>query len=176
MKKSVKNLQDGFIKFHGCGAHRRDGTNVLCTKTRPCFKPVNACFWMLGEDVKKEVRTRNRELNERIYHSQSLKKQRQSELIKRKQYQYYSTDDETESDDSSSDNLNYDSDDNKLVIDIENFTKSISNTLTEIENVKKSISNTITPFLINQTVNQTKQLPDIKNTDQDLGSQIPDNK
>ena len=120
MKKSVKNLQDGFIKFHGCGAYRRDGSNVLCTKTRPCFKPVNACFWMLGEDVKKKVQTRNRELNERIYHSQSLKRQYQTELIKRKQYQYYSTDDDIESNDSSSDNnSNYDSDDNKLVIDIE---------------------------------------------------------
>ena len=118
---------------------------------------------MLGKDVKKKVRTRNRELNERIYHSQSLQKQYQSELIKRKQYQYYSTDDETESNDSSSDNnSNYDSDDNKLVIDIENVTKSILNT--------------ITPYLINETVNQTKQLPEIKNTDQDLGFQIPDNK
>ena len=173
MKKSVKNLQDGFIKFHGCGVYRRDGSNVLCTETRPCFKPVNACFWMLGKDVKKKVWTRNRELNERIYHSQSLKKQYQSELIKRKQYEYYST----ESDDSSSDNnSNYDSDDNKLIIDIENVTKSISNTLIEIENVKKSISNTITRYLINETVDQTKQLLEIKNTDQDLGFQIPDNK
>ena len=54
MKKSVKNLQDGFIKFHGCGIYRRDGSKVLCTKTRPCFKPVNACFWMIGEGVKKK--------------------------------------------------------------------------------------------------------------------------
>ena len=82
MKKSVKSLQDGFIKFHGCGVYRRDGSNVLCTKTRPCFKPVNACFWMLGKDVKKKVRTRNRELNERIYHSQSLKKQYHIKTIK----------------------------------------------------------------------------------------------
>ena len=106
-----------------------------------------------------------------------MKKQYQTELIKRKHYQYYSTDDETESNDSSSDN---DSDNNKLVIDIENVTKSISNTISEIENVKKSISNTITPYLINETVNHTKnlikQLPDIKNTDQDPSSQIPDNK
>ena len=82
MKKSFKNLQHGFIKFHGCGVYRKDGSNILCTKTRPCFKPVNACFWMLGEDVKKKVRTRNRELNERIYQSQSLKRQHQSELSK----------------------------------------------------------------------------------------------
>ena len=173
MKKSVKNLQDGFIRYHSCGIYRRDRTNVLVTKRRPCYKPTNACFWMLDEDVKKKVQTRNRESNERIYHSQSLKKQYQSELIKRKQYEYYST----ESDDSSSDNnSNYDSDDNKLVIDIETVTKPISNTLIEIENVKKSISNTIMPYLINETVNQTKQLPEIKNTDQDLSFQIPDNK
>ena len=173
MKKNVKNLQDGFIRYHGCGIYRRDGTNVLVTKRRPCYKTTSACFWMLDEDVEKNVRTRNRESNERIYHSQSLKKQYQAELIKRKQHEYYST----ESDDSSSDNnSNYDSDVNKLLIDIENVTKSISNTLIEIENVKKSISNTIMPYLINETVNQTKQLPEIKNTDQDLGFQIPDNK
>ena len=35
MKKSVKNLQDGFIKFYGCGVYRRDGSNVLSTKKRP---------------------------------------------------------------------------------------------------------------------------------------------
>ena len=34
MKKSVKNLQDGFIKFHGCGVYRRDGTNKLSTKKK----------------------------------------------------------------------------------------------------------------------------------------------
>ena len=60
MKKSVKNLQDGFIKFHGCGIYRRDGSKVLCTKTRPCFKPVNACFWMIGEGVKKSSNTKQR--------------------------------------------------------------------------------------------------------------------
>ena len=105
MKKSVKSLQDGFIKYHGCGVYRRDGSNVLCTKSRPCFKPVNACFWMLGKDVNKKVRTRNKELNERVYHSQSLKNQYQSELIKKNQYQYqfYSTDEETMSDTSSND-------------------------------------------------------------------------
>ena len=85
MNKSVKNLQDGFIKYHGCGVYRRDGSNVLCTKLNPCIKPTNACFWMLSEDVNKKVRTRNKEFNERVYHSQSLKKQYQSELIKRKQ-------------------------------------------------------------------------------------------
>ena len=150
-------MQDGFIKFHGCGVYRRDGSNVLSTKRRPFKNPVNACFWMLGEDVTKKVRTRNREFNEKVYHSQSFKNQYQIELIKRKQYQYYSTDDETESNDETDD-----SDDNKLVIDI--------------ENVKKTISNRITPLLIKVTENQLKQLPIIKNTDQDPSSQIPDNK
>ena len=155
MKKNVKNLQDGFIKYRGCGVYRRDGSNVLCTKSRPCFKSVNACFWMLGKDVNKKVRTRNKELNERVYHSQSLKNQYQSELIKKIQYQFYSTDEEIMSDTSSNDS-DYDSDNNKLVIDIGNVTKSISNTLSEIENVKKSISNTIKSHLINETVNHTK--------------------
>ena len=82
MKKSVKNLQDGFIKLHGCGAYRRYGTNVLCTKSRPCYKPVNACFWILGKDVHKKVRTQNGESNKRIYHSQSLKRQYDQSLSK----------------------------------------------------------------------------------------------
>ena len=54
MKKSVKNLQDGFIRYHGCGIYRRDETKVLITKRRVCYKPTNACFWMLGEDVEKK--------------------------------------------------------------------------------------------------------------------------
>ena len=61
MTKIVKNLQDGFIKYHGCGIYRRDGTNVLITKKRLCYKPTNACFWILGNDVNKKVRTRNNE-------------------------------------------------------------------------------------------------------------------
>ena len=63
-----------------------------------------------------------------------MKRQYQSEFIKRKQYQYFSTDDETESNDSSSDD--YDSDDNKLIIDIENVTKSISNNKFQIPDNK----------------------------------------
>ena len=172
MKKSVKSLQDGFIKYHGCGVYRRDGSNVLCTKSRPCFKPVNACFWMLGKDVNKKVRTRNKELSERVYHSQSLKNQYQSELIKKNQYQYqfYSTDEETMSDTSSNDS-DYDSDDSKLVIDIENATKSISNTLSEIVYMSHLINETV-----NHTTNLIKQIPNIKNTDQDPSSQSPDKK
>ena len=34
MARSIKNLQTDFIKFHGCGAYRRDGTNVLCTEIK----------------------------------------------------------------------------------------------------------------------------------------------
>ena len=41
MKNIVKNLQDGFIKYHGCGVCRRDGTNVLITKKNPCYNPIN---------------------------------------------------------------------------------------------------------------------------------------
>ena len=32
MGRIVKKLQDGFIKFHGCGLYHRDGSNVLITK------------------------------------------------------------------------------------------------------------------------------------------------
>ena len=27
--KNILKLNDGFIKFHGCGIYRRDGTNIL---------------------------------------------------------------------------------------------------------------------------------------------------
>ena len=125
-EKSVKNLQDDFIKFHGCGIYRRDGSNVLSTKKRPCNNPINACFWMLGKDVIKKVRTRNKEFNERVYYSQSLKNQYQRELIKRRQYQYYSTDEDSDTDTDTDTESN---DSHKLVIDIQNITKSISDSV-----------------------------------------------
>ena len=134
MKKSVKNLQDGFIKFHGCGIYRRDGTNVLVSKKGPCDNPINACFWMLDEDVIKKVRTRNREYNERIYYSQSLKNQYQKELIKRKQYQYYSTDEDSDTDTDTDTESN---DSTKLVIDIENSINKINETITQLKPEKK---------------------------------------
>ena len=146
MKNIVKNLQDGFIKYHGCGAYRRDGTNVLITKKRPCNNPINACFWMLGKDVIKKVRTRNKEFNEIVYYSQSLKNQYQRELIKRKQYQYYSTDEDSDTDTDTKSN-----DSHKLVIDIQNITKSISDS---VNNIK-------------ETLTQIKS--ETRNTDQDLG-------
>ena len=148
MKKSVKNLQDSFIKFHGCGVYRRDGSNVLSTKKRPCNNPINVWFWMLGKDVIKKVRTRNKEFNERVYYSQSLKNQYQRELIKRKQYQYYSTDEDSDTDIDTDTESN---DSHKLVIDIQNITKSISDS---VNNIK-------------ETLTQIKT--ETKNTDQDLG-------
>ena len=123
MKNIVKNLQDGFIKYHGCGVCRRDGTNVLITKKNPCYNPINACFWMLGNHVNKKVRTRNNEANDGIYPLQSLKRPYQTEIKRKKQYQYYSTDESSNESDESSDELAYDSDDNKLIIDIKNQTK-----------------------------------------------------
>ena len=76
---------------------------------------------MLGNDVNKKVRTRNNAKNDRIYHSESLKRQHQTEIKRRKQYQYYSTDESSdESTDESTDESAYDSGDNKLIIDIKN--------------------------------------------------------
>ena len=177
MKRKVKNLQTDFIKFHGCGVYRSDGTNVLCTKKRPCSKPINACFWMLGKHVNKKVRTRNREFNDRVLYSESVKTQYHPELYRQKQTQYYSTDESSFSDsDSDSDETNYDSDNNKRVIDtneavtdIKSLIKSISDMFSEIEYTKQLISNTVKPHLINEALNHTKQLPEVKNTDQDLG-------
>ena len=173
MSRAAKNLQDGFIKFHGCGIYHRDGSNVLITKRRGCSNPINACFWMQGEHVHKKVSTRQREYDATVYYTPHLKKQYQSELNKQNpDINFYSTDDETMSTMSVTDSdvdsyvpgpeLTYDSDDNRLIIDIENVTKSNS-----------QISNTISNRLATDyTVNSINQVPHIKtHIDQTLGSQ-----
>ena len=85
MARSVKNLQTDFIKFHSCGAYRRDGTNVLCTEKNPCSNPINACFWMENKHVVHKVRTRNSELNDNILYSNSVKRQYYNELSRQSQ-------------------------------------------------------------------------------------------
>ena len=130
MSKIVKILHDGFIKYHGCGIYHRDGSNVLITKDRGCSRPIDACFWMKPEHVHKKVTARTRELNKTI-HSNSLLKQYEREQLKSGILNYYSTDDETMLDsDSGSD---YDSDDQRLVIDINNAVNSISNTIQTVD-------------------------------------------
>ena len=170
MARSVKNLQTDFIKFHDCGAYRRDGTNVLCTEKNPCSNPINACFWMKTKHVIHKVRTRNSELNDNILYSNSVKRQYYNELFRQKQTQYYSTD-ESSYTDSDSDS---DSDANNLIIDIDqtindinHSIKSISETIGEITNSKQLIQETVTP-----------QLLKVRNTDQsqDLGLQSPNDK
>ena len=176
MQRSVKNLQTDFIKFHGCGAYRRDGLNVLCTKERPCSNPINACFWMKNKHAINKVRTRNKELNDKMLYSASVKKQYKSELHRQKQIQYYSTDESSYSDSDSdvSDSDSIDSDDNKLVIDLKTVNeinhslKSISETVSEITQSRQLIHSTVTPHLIKETLNQTTQLHEVENTDQDL--------
>ena len=139
--KSFKNLQDGFIKYHGCGIYHRDGSNVLVTQQRPCLNPTNTCFWMHPEHVQKKVSTRKREYNATVYRTNNLKKQYQSELKKQNpNTTFYSTDDETVSDSDldNNSNVSYDSDDNKLVIDIEN---NIANVTTALSQFSNTISN-----------------------------------
>ena len=178
MVRSVKNLQSDFIKFHGCGAYRRDGTNVLSTKKNPCSNPINACFWMKARDVINKVRTRKSQLYDNILFSNSVKKQYYNELHRRKQTQYYSTDESSYSDSDSDSDSNSD----KLIIDlkqsvneINHLTKSISETIGEINKSKQLIEKAITPHLINETLNQFHE---VKNTDQsqDLGLQSPNDK
>ena len=65
--KSVKNLQGGFIKYHGCGLYRRDGTNILVMKKRLCKFPITNCFWMDSVNIKSQIRTRFRECNNKDY-------------------------------------------------------------------------------------------------------------
>ena len=179
MARSVKNLQTDFIKFHGCGAYRRDGTNVLCTEKNRCSNPINACFWMKNRHVIHKVRTRNSELNDNILYSNSVKTQYYNELHRQKQTQYYSTDESSYSD---SDSGYSDSDSNNLIIDIDqtvndinHSTKSISETTGEITKSKQLIHETVTSPLINETLNQVHE---VTNTDQsqDLRLQSPNNK
>ena len=162
MARSVKNLQTDFIKFHGCGAYRRDGSNVLCTEKNPCSKPINACFWMKNKYAINKVRTRKQELNDKVLYSDSVKTQYLAELYRQKQTQYYSTDESSYSySDSDVSDSDSDSDDNKLVIDlrqtvedINHSIKSISETINEITQSKQLIQQTVTPHLINETLNQ----------------------
>ena len=182
MARSVKNLQTDFIKFHGCGAYRRDGTNVLCTEKNPCSNPINACFWMKTRHVIHKVRTRNRELNDNILYSNSVKRQYYNELSRQRQTQYYSTDESSYSD-SGSDYSDYsDSDNNNLIIDIDQTVndinhsiKSISETIGEITKSKQLIHETVTSHLINETLNQLHEVTNT-NQSQDLGLQSPNDK
>ena len=176
MARCVKSLQTDFIKFHGCGAYRRDGTNVLCTEKNPCSNPINACFWMKNRHVIHKVRTRNSELNDNILYSNSVKRQYYSELSRQKQIQYYSTDESSYSDsDSDSDTNNLIIDIDQSVNDINHSIKSISETIGEITKSKQLIQETVTSHLINETLNQ---LHEVRNTDQsqDLGLQSPNDK
>ena len=119
---------------------------------------------MKTEDVRKKVYTRRRELTATI-HNRKLMQQYVSELARRGSFTStcYSTDTGTESDTDTE--SGYDSDDNRLIIDIENVVKSIS------KPVSKSLSKLATNHtvnLINQTSDSnTDQIPGIKtNTDQ----------
>ena len=189
MARSVKNLQTDFIKFHGCGAYRRDGTNVLCTGKNPCSNPINACFWMKARHVIHKVQTRNSELNDNILYSNSVKRRYYNELSRRRQTQYYSTDESSYSDSGSNSGSDYsdysdhsDSDNNNLIIDIDQTVndinhsiKSISETIGEITKSKQLIHETVTSHLVNETLNQVHE---VTNTDQsqDLGLQSPNDK
>ena len=176
MARSVKNLQTDFIKFHGCGAYRRDGTNVLCTEKNPRSNPINACFWMKTRHVNSKVRTRNSELNDNILYSNSVKRQYYNDLSRQKQTQYYSTDESSYSDsDSDSDSNNLIIDIDQTVNDINHSIKSISETIGEITKSKQLIHEPVTSHLINETLNQVRE---VTNTDQsqDLGLQSPNDK
>ena len=159
MGKIVKNLQDGFVKYHGCGLYHRDGSNVLVTKWRGCSKPINACFWMKTEDVRKNVYTRRRELTATI-HNRKLLQQYVSELVRRGSFTstFYSTDSGTDSDSDTDTEPEYNSDDNRLVIDI---AKAISKPAAKLP-TEHTVS------LINQmSDSNADQIPGIKtNTDQ----------
>ena len=112
--KNILKINDGFVKFHGCGIYRRDGTNILVTKKRPCKFPINQCFWMNPSDVNSKIRTRFRELNDLVINKSHYKTQYKNEA--KNNHECYSTEEEesnTESDTESE--TGYSSD--RLIID-----------------------------------------------------------
>ena len=94
--KNILKLNDGFVKFHGCGIYRRDGTNILVTKKRPCKFPINQCFWMNPSDIKSKIRTRFRELNDLVINKSNYKTQYKNES--KNNHECYSTEEESNTD------------------------------------------------------------------------------
>ena len=160
MGRIVKNVNDGFIKYHGCGICHRDGSNVLITKNRGCSKPTNACFWMKPEYVNKRVTTRHRELTKTI-HDPNPVKIYEREQLRNGVMNFYSTDDETMSNSNSGydSDSEYDSDDEKLVIDINNAVNSTSN---ETQTVDSNSNENQTVDRPPDSKNDTEQTPDNK--------------
>ena len=102
--KNISKIENDFIKFHGCGIYRRDGTKVLVTKKRPCNFPIKQCFWMKPSDIKSKIRTRNSELNDLVCFKTNLKTQYKNES--KSNHEYYSTEEESNTDsDNQPDNL-----------------------------------------------------------------------
>ena len=59
MEKLQKKIGSNFISYHGCGAYRLDGSNVLITNDIPCSNPIKDCFWMKAKDARNHIRTRS---------------------------------------------------------------------------------------------------------------------
>ena len=146
MGRIVKNLQDEFVQYHSCGVIFRNGSNVLVNKKRPCTHPILNCFWMDPKLVKGRVSTRKQERERSITDKTLFREYAKNPNLK---FNYYSTDDDSDSDYSYSDN----SDDETLIIDEKN---------TENE-TEDQIPGTRTP---EQTPSSTAEVPD----------QTPDNK
>ena len=166
MSRSIKNLQTDFIKYHGCGVYRIDGTNVLCTKRNPCSKPINACFWMKGNDTVHNVRTRYSELTDGVLQSIAFKNRYFKNVQKQKELQYFSSDDSELYTDSDSESVNSIlNPDNKLIIDIENDVKEINKTLGPISDI------------VNKKLKEVNDEIKIRKQDhQNIASESPDNK
>ena len=144
MGRIVKNLQDGFINFHGCGVYHRDGSNVLITKKRPCYHPITECFWMQPEHVHKKVTTRKRESSKTV-HLASIYRKYIRELRGGK-LNYYSTDEDSDSD----------SDDDTLIIDDKNTENQVPDNKNNENEAEDHIPGTRTP---EQTTGSTADTP-----------------
>ena len=111
--KNILKINDGFVKFHGCGIYRRDGTNILITKKRPCKFPINQCFWMNPSDVNSKIRTRFRELNDLVINKNHYKTQYKNEA--KNNHECYSTEEESNTESDTESETGYSSD--RLIVD-----------------------------------------------------------
>ena len=115
MGRIVKKLQDGFVTYHGRGIGYRNGSNILVTKTHPCYKPILDGFWMKPIHASFKVSTRANKYLENIngkYIVQSYLKALKSKKIDN----YYSSEYDSDSDS----DREMDSDDDTLIIDTKN--------------------------------------------------------
>ena len=113
MEKLQKKIGTNFISYHGCGAYRLDGSNILITNDMPCSNPIKDCFWMKAKDARNHIRTRSASNNNIMTNPHYKRWYLESQT---REHTSYSTDESDSSDEYPS--SDEDSKTGKLTIDI----------------------------------------------------------